>query len=234
MFSNELYYFGVRFYNPDFGIFMTPEPFVGADGFNLEDPFSLKFYDYCRNNPLKYFDPSGEYYLTQREGVFYVYRIPTIEAEARFALSFIPGASVLISLVRLASSDETLGQKDWAWAAAETATGLAGGSFLVSMIKYQCLHSILEIFARKTLSNSAYEMTSEYERALYLDDQIFRRLIRENEEYQLKAIDRGGNGGRVEINLGNSREDYSILKERLMKIAKDEAKWWLNLPPHNK
>ena len=56
---NDLYYYGTRFYFPDVGIFITPEPTVGADNLNLQDALTLKYYDYCRNNPLRFIDPDG-------------------------------------------------------------------------------------------------------------------------------------------------------------------------------
>ena len=60
---NDLYYYGTRFYFPDVGIFITPEPTVGADNLNLQDALTLKYYDYCRNNPLRFIDPDGESYI---------------------------------------------------------------------------------------------------------------------------------------------------------------------------
>jgi RHS repeat-associated protein len=62
-----LYYYGARYYFPDFGIFIEPEPFMGTNGLNLADPLSLKFYDYCRNNPLRFIDPDGRRAMTPRE-----------------------------------------------------------------------------------------------------------------------------------------------------------------------
>jgi RHS repeat-associated protein len=44
------YYLRARYYNPVLGRFMQEDPYRG-DGLSL--------YNYCRNNPLKYYDPSG-------------------------------------------------------------------------------------------------------------------------------------------------------------------------------
>ena len=44
------YYLRARFYNPKIARF-TGEDIYRCDGLNL--------YDYCRNNPVKYYDPSG-------------------------------------------------------------------------------------------------------------------------------------------------------------------------------
>ena len=57
---NDLYYYGVRYYFPDVGIFITPEPVIGTDNLNLQDALTLKYYNYCRNNPLRFIDPDGE------------------------------------------------------------------------------------------------------------------------------------------------------------------------------
>ncbi|MCK4251755.1 hypothetical protein KAX97_09915 [candidate division WOR-3 bacterium] len=64
---NDMYYYGARYYSPDFGIFITPEPFMGTNALNLTNPLSLAFYDYCRNNPTKYVDPDGRRAMTPRE-----------------------------------------------------------------------------------------------------------------------------------------------------------------------
>ena len=44
-----------RYYEPSTGRFITQDPFKG----NPNDPASLNLYVYCKNNPLKYTDPSG-------------------------------------------------------------------------------------------------------------------------------------------------------------------------------
>jgi len=44
-----------RIYDPYIGRFLSPDPFVK----DYHDPQSLNRYSYCRNNPLKYTDPSG-------------------------------------------------------------------------------------------------------------------------------------------------------------------------------
>ena len=54
-----LYYFGARFYMPEIGRFLTPDPIVGARGLNLREPISMSFYNYCKDNPIKYVDPNG-------------------------------------------------------------------------------------------------------------------------------------------------------------------------------
>ncbi len=50
-----LYYYNARYYDPQLGIFITPDIFIQ----NLYDPQCLNRYAYCRNNPIIYTDPSG-------------------------------------------------------------------------------------------------------------------------------------------------------------------------------
>ena len=76
---NDLYYYGARYYFPDFGIFIEPEPFMGTNSLNLADPLSLAFYDYCRNNPLKYVDPDGRRAMFNTELQVFWQKISTAE-----------------------------------------------------------------------------------------------------------------------------------------------------------
>jgi RHS repeat-associated protein len=50
-----LYYYGGRYYDPQLGRFIQPDPTVP----NAEDSQSLNRYSYCSNNPLNNTDPSG-------------------------------------------------------------------------------------------------------------------------------------------------------------------------------
>ncbi|OGS15764.1 MAG: hypothetical protein A2251_08760 [Elusimicrobia bacterium RIFOXYA2_FULL_47_53] len=50
-----LYYYNARYYDPQMGIFITPDTIVPRP----YDPQSLNRYAYCRNNPINYIDPSG-------------------------------------------------------------------------------------------------------------------------------------------------------------------------------
>ncbi|MBU2541140.1 MAG: RHS repeat-associated core domain-containing protein [Candidatus Omnitrophica bacterium] len=53
--STGLYFYGARYYDAEIGRFITPDTIVQAPS----DPQSLNRYAYCRNNPVKYVDPSG-------------------------------------------------------------------------------------------------------------------------------------------------------------------------------
>jgi RHS repeat-associated protein len=50
-----LYYYNARYYDPAIGRFISPDTIIPHFG----DSQSLNRYSYCRNNPLKYIDPSG-------------------------------------------------------------------------------------------------------------------------------------------------------------------------------
>ena len=49
------YYLRARDYDPGVGRFTTEDRCRG----NMSDPLSLNLYTYCKNNPIKYIDPSG-------------------------------------------------------------------------------------------------------------------------------------------------------------------------------
>ncbi len=52
-------YFGARYYSNAFGRFMSVDP-IKLTFVRLHDPQRINLYGYCRQNPLKYFDPDGE------------------------------------------------------------------------------------------------------------------------------------------------------------------------------
>jgi len=52
-----LYNYDARLYDPVIGRFVSPDSIVP----DLYDPQSLNRYSYCRNNPLRYVDPSGHF-----------------------------------------------------------------------------------------------------------------------------------------------------------------------------
>ena len=57
-------YLRARYYNPGTGRFISRDSFAGR----RSDPLSLNLYTYCRNNPLRYVDPSGHSYATLPDG----------------------------------------------------------------------------------------------------------------------------------------------------------------------
>ncbi|MEW6608849.1 MAG: RHS repeat-associated core domain-containing protein [bacterium] len=62
--DSGLFYFGARYYDPALGRFISPDP-VQVPGDNL--------YVYCANNPLRYVDPDGEWFIPFLITVFKVY-----------------------------------------------------------------------------------------------------------------------------------------------------------------
>lgn len=57
--SSGLYYYGMRYYDPETGRFMTRDQNLGR----TNSPATLNRYTYCANNPLKYIDPDGRDYF---------------------------------------------------------------------------------------------------------------------------------------------------------------------------
>ncbi len=53
--ESGLYYYGARYYDPLLARFISPDPVVQAPG----DPQTLNRFAYCRNNPLRFTDPTG-------------------------------------------------------------------------------------------------------------------------------------------------------------------------------
>ena len=55
-----LYYFGARYYDPGLGRFVSADPlFIARPEVCIEDPMSCGLYNYARNNPIKFTDPTG-------------------------------------------------------------------------------------------------------------------------------------------------------------------------------
>ena len=57
-------YLRARYYQASIGRFISRDSFAGR----RSDPLSLNLYTYCRNNPLRYVDPSGHSYATLPDG----------------------------------------------------------------------------------------------------------------------------------------------------------------------
>ncbi|MBI4488708.1 MAG: hypothetical protein HY694_06450, partial [Deltaproteobacteria bacterium] len=63
--ESGLYYYGGRYYDPELGRFISPDPFVGQP----DDPQNLNRYSYVGNNPVNYIDPSG--FKKKKKGGFF-------------------------------------------------------------------------------------------------------------------------------------------------------------------
>jgi RHS repeat-associated protein len=55
-----LYYLNTRMYDPKIARFLHEDTYRG----DINDPLSLNLYVYCANNPLIYWDPTGDDYIT--------------------------------------------------------------------------------------------------------------------------------------------------------------------------
>ncbi|QQS58746.1 RHS repeat-associated core domain-containing protein [Candidatus Peregrinibacteria bacterium] len=58
--DTDLLYYEARYYNSNIARFISIDPWAG----DLTDPQSLNKYAYVRNNPLKYVDPTGNFFET--------------------------------------------------------------------------------------------------------------------------------------------------------------------------
>ncbi len=56
--ESDLIYAGARYYDPQIGRFITPDSFIQSP----EDPQSFNRYAYARNNPIRFVDPSGNFW----------------------------------------------------------------------------------------------------------------------------------------------------------------------------
>jgi len=59
-----LYYYGGRYYDPEISRFISADPFVPKPG----NPQALNRYSYTLNNPVRYIDPSGYFYISKNSG----------------------------------------------------------------------------------------------------------------------------------------------------------------------
>ena len=88
-----LYYYGARYYNSEFGRFITRDTVFG----DLSDPQSLNRYVYCENNPEKYIDPTGNWLDTAIDVAGLIYDAH----EYRENPNFWTGAAVAVDVVFL-------------------------------------------------------------------------------------------------------------------------------------
>ena len=54
--SSGTYYLRARYYDPTIGRFLSEDNYTGQ----ATDPLSLNLYTYCKNNPIRWIDPSGK------------------------------------------------------------------------------------------------------------------------------------------------------------------------------
>ena len=58
--ETDTVYLRARYYNPTTGRFISRNSYAGK----ASDPLSLNLYTYCRNNPIRYVDPSGHSFIS--------------------------------------------------------------------------------------------------------------------------------------------------------------------------
>lgn len=61
--ESGLYYYGCRYYDPELGRFISPDPFIGQPG----DPQNHNRYSYVINNPVNGIDPSGYFQQVKKQ-----------------------------------------------------------------------------------------------------------------------------------------------------------------------
>jgi RHS repeat-associated protein len=61
--DTQLFYVNARYYSGNVGRFLSQDSMSLSTGFDLTDPQSLNAYAYARNNPLRYTDPNGEWFM---------------------------------------------------------------------------------------------------------------------------------------------------------------------------
>ena len=94
--ESGLQYFGARYYTDYLRRFTSPDPILSR---NFAQPNALNRYLYSNNNPLRFFDPDGRYYLKRNCGYIEAWSRTREEArEELIARSLIPGYALIKSL----------------------------------------------------------------------------------------------------------------------------------------
>jgi len=90
--TTGLYYYGARYYDPEIGRFISPDSIVQSP----YDPQTLNRYTYCRNNPLKYVDPSGHWFWA---AVFFIIKVAAVGAAIGGAVAAATGGDIVNGLI---------------------------------------------------------------------------------------------------------------------------------------
>ncbi|MBI3059909.1 MAG: RHS repeat-associated core domain-containing protein, partial [Deltaproteobacteria bacterium] len=105
--ESSLYYYGGRYYDPELGRFISPDPFVAR----FDDPQNLNRYSYVETNPVNYTGPSGYFsfkkFFRKVFRVFNKYILPgicpvcygisKIPAKVRGGLEIVGGIAMLLT-----------------------------------------------------------------------------------------------------------------------------------------
>jgi len=113
-----LYYYGARYYDPVIGRFISPDSIVQ----NPFDPQMLNRYSYCRNNPLIYTDPNGQFF-----GIDDIIIGAIVGAIIGGAASAVTGGDILKGMAMGAIGGAFLGAAAGYGFVAEVAAGAVGG-----------------------------------------------------------------------------------------------------------
>ena len=98
--KSSLYYYGSRYYNPATARFIQPDTILQ----DIYDPQSLNRYSYVRNNPYKYVDPSGNFFIPLLAIPFI---IGTISAGVNIISQIFHGSSIFKSTVNYGSAGKS-------------------------------------------------------------------------------------------------------------------------------
>lgn len=105
--ETDLYYYGARYYDAEIGRFPPRRTGVSVDPWfgDLNDPQSLNKYAYVRNNPLKYVDPSGEF--------FFLAPLAVWAGEAIIGLAAVSGCAVMTAMIAESNIDDYNTATNW-------------------------------------------------------------------------------------------------------------------------
>ena len=128
--ESGLYYYGGRYYDPELGRFISPDPFVGQPS----DPQNLNRYSYVENNPVNKIDPSGYKSFWKKVGKFFktLFSKPG-RLFASIAVGVFTGFVLGPAGLGLLSSSWAIGAVAGA-AAGATSAGLNGGNPLLGAL----------------------------------------------------------------------------------------------------
>lgn len=76
--ESGLYYLNARYYNPEHGRFISPDPKPGQQ----DDPITQNMYTYARNNPVMLLDPDGQWFV---DAAFLIYDVSAFIANPSWA-----------------------------------------------------------------------------------------------------------------------------------------------------
>ncbi|MFA4889909.1 MAG: RHS repeat-associated core domain-containing protein, partial [Candidatus Omnitrophota bacterium] len=126
--STGLYFYGARYYDPQLGRFISADTIVQSP----YDPQSLNRYSYCRNNPINYVDPTGNWWFIPF--IIAAIKGAIVGAVIGAAVAAVTGQNILQGMLTGAISGAifggvgSLGLKGLAQTAAHMVAGAASGA----------------------------------------------------------------------------------------------------------